>query len=180
MDKKETEFDEVINKLKVCPNCKAIVNGETYCHNCGKYLSEDKISTEKEQSNESEIGENSTIEAQGGKKINAIQGMFIGIAVSLVVAVIGIIIAFTDTTGNTSTKGTVTLSNYYKIEEGMSYDKVIDLLGNYSSKENAFNMVYCFWLPTDRNGNVTDIVSVTFIDGKVTNKNWQEMGGNSY
>ena len=41
MENGEKEIDEVIKKIEVCPNCKAITNGEKYCHNCGKYLLDD-------------------------------------------------------------------------------------------------------------------------------------------
>lgn len=38
MDKNEMELNEVIDRLETCPNCKAVVNGDKFCHNCGKNL----------------------------------------------------------------------------------------------------------------------------------------------
>lgn len=33
-------LNESIKKLEVCPECKAVINGENFCHNCGKNLYE--------------------------------------------------------------------------------------------------------------------------------------------
>lgn len=43
MNEDEKNLDNFINNLEVCPNCKAVVNGERYCHNCGKDLLRAKI-----------------------------------------------------------------------------------------------------------------------------------------
>ncbi len=43
MNDDEKSLDNLMNNLEVCPNCKAVVNGERYCHNCGKDLLRSKI-----------------------------------------------------------------------------------------------------------------------------------------
>ena len=43
MNDDEKSLDNLMNNLEVCPNCKAVVNGERYCHNCGKDLLRAKI-----------------------------------------------------------------------------------------------------------------------------------------
>ena len=83
-----------------------------------------------------------------------------------------IIIHNTETSTSKETTGKVTLSNYNQISVGMSYNKVIDLLGQYSSKENAVGLEYCFWFVTNQYGNVTDIIMITFDKGQVRNKHW--------
>lgn len=166
MDKSETELDKLINKLEVCPNCKSVVNGDKYCHNCGKYLLEDNSSIE-EQTIKAESKTKSDTETKGEKKINTIQAMFIGIAVALLVFGIVIIVSIkTDTSVSSSSNGKLTYANYNKIQIGMSYSEVIKILGNYSSSENSIGLVYCFWLPTDKTGAVTDIVSICFKERK--------------
>ena len=83
----------------------------------------------------------------------------------------------TEPSTNQGTKGKVTLSNYNQISVGMSYNKVINLLGQYSSKENAVGLEYCFWFVTNQYGNVTDIIMITFDKGQVRSKRWT---GNGY
>lgn len=102
--------------------------------------------------------------------------VIITILLSAVIATF-IIIHNTEPSTNQGTKGKVTLSNYNQISVGMSYNKVIDLLGQYSSKENSVGLVYCFWFSTDQYGNVTDIVQIVFDNGKVRSKHW---AGNGY
>lgn len=38
MDENEKKLNNLINKIETCPNCKAVVNGDKFCHNCGKKL----------------------------------------------------------------------------------------------------------------------------------------------
>lgn len=41
MDNEDKKLNEVIKQIQVCPVCKAVTNGDKYCHNCGKYLLEE-------------------------------------------------------------------------------------------------------------------------------------------
>lgn len=38
MYENEKKLNNLINKIETCPNCKAVVNGDKFCHNCGKKL----------------------------------------------------------------------------------------------------------------------------------------------
>lgn len=40
MNNEEENLKEVIEKLEVCPVCKAVTNGDKFCHNCGTNLEE--------------------------------------------------------------------------------------------------------------------------------------------
>ena len=40
----------------------------------------------------------------------------------------------------------------------MKRNKVIDLLGQYSSKENAVGLEYCFWFVTNQYGNIDNAI----------------------
>ena len=42
MDNEDKKLNEVIKQIQVCPVCKAVTNGDKYCHNCGKYLLEEE------------------------------------------------------------------------------------------------------------------------------------------
>ena len=39
MNDEENELNQFMEGLKTCPQCKAVVNGERYCHNCGREIS---------------------------------------------------------------------------------------------------------------------------------------------
>lgn len=90
MDKNETELNEVINIIKTCPNCKAVVNGEKFCHNCGMNLEEfnnivdekkdEKVKFETESNRESQEQRNSNITT--GKLMLIIMGCIIFVVVA--------------------------------------------------------------------------------------------------
>ena len=40
MNKEEQKLNEFIDKIEVCPVCKAVTNGDKFCHNCGTDLTE--------------------------------------------------------------------------------------------------------------------------------------------
>lgn len=125
----------------------------------------------------------STTEENKDKDINSNTTNYIKTIVYVIITILlcVIIVTFiftrnTEPSTNQGTKGKVTLSNYNQISVGMSYNKVIDLLGQYSSKENAVGLVYCFWFSTDQYGNVTDIIQIVFDNGKVRSKHWAGKG----
>lgn len=61
MDKNEEELNDIISKIKTCPNCKAVVNGDKFCHNCGMNLEEENTS---ENSSENTFEENANNETE--------------------------------------------------------------------------------------------------------------------
>lgn len=61
MDKNEEELNDIISRIKTCPNCKAVVNGDKFCHNCGMNLEEENTS---ENSSENTFEENTNNETQ--------------------------------------------------------------------------------------------------------------------
>ena len=54
MDKNEEELNDIISRIKTCPNCKAVVNNDKFCHNCGMNLKKGKT-FEETANNESQF-----------------------------------------------------------------------------------------------------------------------------
>ena len=169
MDNDEEELNDIINRIKTCPNCKAVVNNDKFCHNCGKSLLEDTYTEEEKV--EEDTKENKR------KKVTPIQVIVMIVSLGILLIVIALIPVYVDR----KDEGAPTLSNYYKIENGMSYDRVINILGTPYGTEQAYGYVLCSWFPKDTYGNTFALVTVSFIVRTVSDKNWIEWGtGNSY
>ena len=115
MDKNEMEFNDIINRIKTCPNCKAVVNDDKFCHNCGaKLTSNDDILKEdvKEDNEDINVEEKKTISIK--KKI------LISIAISFVVILSVLIPILINTSSNISTndEDLLTSSSYTTNEVG--------------------------------------------------------------
>lgn len=174
MDNEEQKLNEIIDRIEVCPVCKAVTNGDRFCHNCGKNLLNDNYTEEEKVEEEAQEED---IKVHKRRKLTPVQVILMSVSLGIFLIVIALIPVYVDR----KNEGSPTLSNYYKIENGMSYDRVINILGNPYGTEQAYGYVLCSWFPKDNYGNTLALVTVGFTDGKVSDKNWIEWGtGNSY
>lgn len=60
MDKNEEELNDIISRIKTCPNCKAVVNGDKFCHNCGMNLEEENTSENSSENTFEKTADNET------------------------------------------------------------------------------------------------------------------------
>lgn len=138
-------------KCNKCGN--KVLYGEKFCSKCGNAINIDsKISYGKHRK----------------------KAIIIIVFIAIVFLVINIITSYTS-----NTNGSVTRENYDKIKIGMSENKVLDILGERLMSEEVGESTYSFWTKKDNIGNVTDLITVFFKNGKVTEKNWGEMNVNS-
>lgn len=98
MDKNEEELNDIISRIKTCPNCKAVVNGDKFCHNCGMNLEEENTSEnssentfEKTANNETELPPpNSETQKEMNKTITSVKVIS---SLFVILPIIGAIIA---------------------------------------------------------------------------------------
>ena len=79
MDNEEQKLNEIIDRIEVCPVCKAVTNGDKFCHNCGA-----KLTNSEDIPKEEVKKDNTDINMKGKKRLSIKKKILISIAIGFV------------------------------------------------------------------------------------------------
>lgn len=96
----------------------------------------------------------------------------IGLAFLIVLCFLPFIFLFVECDGTSSITTPINYDNYVKIEEGMTYNRVVDILGGQQGELDTSSSYggYTYKIYTWSNASGTRIITVSFMNNKVSAK----------